>query len=49
MLALLLVVVSIVLFILEALRVPEPPRVSLGWLGLAAFAAAALCDRLGAP
>ena len=35
-----LIVLSIVLFLLAGVNVPTPARVSLGWLGLAALAAA---------
>jgi hypothetical protein len=35
-----LIVLAVVLFLLAGVNVPQPPRVSLGWLGLAALAIA---------
>jgi len=45
-LALALLIISLVLLVLAALSVPTPPRVSLGWLGLAFLAASFLATAL---
>jgi len=46
MLALALLIISLVLLVLAACTVPTPPRLSLGWLGLAFLAASMLATSL---
>ena len=50
MLILILQVLAVVFLFLAAFNVPPPPRVQLGWLGLAIwFACALLAGHLGSP